>query len=598
MNATIALATVVASAVASLCAAATALGADAVTARSADVIVMNGHVITEDAKDSIAQAVAIRNGRILAVGTNEAIGALARRNTRVIDLHGLTVTPGLIDTHAHVLEGGLDALRSVDLSGATSIADVRRLVAERAATLTPGSWLLGSGWDEGKLAERRYVKASDLDDVSPANPVWLEHTTGHYGVANSAALHLAHIEAATADPPAGTIDRDPDGRPTGVLKEAAQELAEALIPDASTDERRRALLLNIGIMHSEGMTGFKEPGINEAEWAAYQSLANDHGLTAHACILWRWRTGADEPTARALAQRLSHLPRPPALAAPNLMSCGIKIFMDGSGGARTAWMYEDWNRNRIEVDTGNKGYPSIDPAVYRDAVRTFHGAGLHVATHAIGDRAIDWVVDTYAEVLRERPTKGLRHAIIHANTPTDHALDVMQALQRDYDAGYPETQAEFTWWIGDNYAGNLGTQRSARLNPYQTYVKRGIHFGGGSDYPVTPLPARYGLWASAMRTTLRGTYGAQPFGTAESISAADALRSYTTWAAHELFLDAETGSLEPGKSADLAVWDRDVLNIPPNELKDLKCEMTLFRGAVVYQAPGAPLTTAISGKAR
>ena len=193
-------------------------------------------------------------------------------------------------------------------------------------------------------------------------------------------------------------------------------------------------------------------------------------------------------------------------------------------------------------------------------------------------------------VLAANPRQGLRHSIIHANTPTEHALTAMADLQRRFDAGYPETQAEFLWWIGDNYAGNLGPERSARLAPYQSYVRRGIRFGGGSAYPVTPLPARLGLWSSVTRKTLRGTYGAQPFGTAESIDAADALRSYTTWAAHQLFLDDEAGSLEAGKSADLAGWDRDPLTATPDELKDLKCELTLFRGEVVYRAEGSPVS--------
>jgi predicted amidohydrolase YtcJ len=262
----------------------------------------------------------------------------------------------------------------------------------------------------------------------------------------------------------------------------------------------------------------------------------------------------------------------------------VKIFMDGSGGARTAWVYKDWNKNGSEVDLGNTGYPLWDPAIYRQAVALYSNAGIHIGTHAIGDRAIDWVVDSYAAVLKEHPAKGLRHSIIHANTPTDHAIAVMAQLQHDYDAGYPETQAEFTWWIGDNYAANLGPERLGRLNPYQTYLRRGIRFAGGSDFDVTPLPARFGLWASVARTTLKGTWGAMPFGTAESVDVMTALRSYTAWAAHQLFLDAEAGTLEVGKSADLVVWDRDLTAVPSGGLKDMKCLLTLFRGVVVYSA--------------
>ncbi len=556
--------------------------------RTADVIVVGGHIRSEDGRDSVAEALAIHAGRVVAVGTNAQIRTLARKGARVIDLHGLAATPGLIDTHAHLADGGMEALKSVDLSGATSIADIRRLVAARAATLPPGAWLTGSAWDEGKLADRRYVRASDLDDVAPRNPVWLEHTTGHYGTANGAALRLAGIDAGTADPPAGTFDRDANGHPTGVLKESAQDLVQRLIPAPTDGEWRQAILANLDLMHREGMTAVKDPDIRQFHWDAYASLAREGRLSAHVCVLWHSEPSLDE--ARALATRVGRLPLPPAAAAANLVSCGIKMYMDGSGGARTAWMYDDWHKNSTEIDAGNKGYPVTDPTVYRQIVKVFHDAGLHVGTHAIGDRAIDWVVDTYAEVLAANPRQGLRHSIIHANTPTEHALTAMADLQRRFDAGYPETQAEFLWWIGDNYAGNLGPERSARLDPYQSYVRRGIRFGGGSDYPVTPLPARLGLWSSVTRKTLRGTYGAQPFGTAESIDAADALRSYTSWAAHQLFLDDEAGSLEAGKSADLAVWDRDPLTAAPEELKDLKCELTLFRGEVVYRAEGSPVS--------
>jgi predicted amidohydrolase YtcJ len=217
-------------------------------------------------------------------------------------------------------------------------------------------------------------------------------------------------------------------------------------------------------------------------------------------------------------------------------------------------------------------------------VRLFHQAGVHVGTHAIGDRAIDWVVDTYAEVLAETPTAGLRHSIIHANIPTDHALSAMARLQSRYDAGYPETQAPFTWWLGDTYAGNFGPERALRLVPLHTYAADHIRWGGGSDYPVTPLPARYGLWASVAREALEGTYGAHPFGTAESVDLRTALRSYTIWAAHQLFLDRQVGSLEAGKDADIAVWNGDLLRLPAARLKDLKCDLTLLHGDVVYDA--------------
>jgi len=332
------------------------------------------------------------------------------------------------------------------------------------------------------------------------------------------------------------------------------------------------------------MTGAKDPGIDGDKWDLYQELLKEQKLTVRVFALWRGprgTTGLD-----ALMARINKLPRPPASFGDGLLiSGGVKLFMDGSGGARTAWMYQDWNKNFREKDTGNPGYPAMPPEDYSRIVTQLHNAGIHISTHAIGDRAIDWVVDNYERVLKAKPTRGLRHGIIHGNTPTDHAIETMARLQREYDAGYPEAQAPFLWWIGDNYAGNLGPERGLRLKPFHTFVAKGVKWGGGSDYSVTPFPARYGLWSSVVRKTLNGTYGATPFGTAESIDIKTALRSYTIWAAHQMFLDDRIGSIEAGKAADIAVWDRDLYSIPADELKDLRCELTLMAGRVVYRKP-------------
>jgi predicted amidohydrolase YtcJ len=266
---------------------------------------------------------------------------------------------------------------------------------------------------------------------------------------------------------------------------------------------------------------------------------------------------------------------------------GVKLFFDGSGGARTAWLYEDWNVGYSGVDTGNRGYPTADPEVLRAMIKAYHAAGMHVSVHAIGDRSIDYVVDSYDQALREAPVKGLRHGIIHANIPTDHALDVMARLQHEYDAAYPEPSATFMWWIGDTYAGNFGP-RAKRLNPFKTFEKRGIRWANGSDHSVTPFPARYGIWASVARETLLDTYRNDPFGRDEAVDVHTALRAATLWAAHQFFLDDKLGSIEIGKLADLAVWDRDPYTVPTANLKDMRCLMTIFDGKVVYTAPGGP----------
>src|SRR6266481_2922531 len=357
---------------------------------SDDVILINGKIITVDGKDSVAQALAIHDGKIVAVGSNDEIKARMAKHPRVIDLHGRTATPGLIDTHCHFDE--TERIYGIELSKITRVSEAVELVRQKISSSKPGEWASGSGWDEGKLTELRYITAADLDKVSPDNPVWLGHTTGHYGVANSYALHLAKISQETKDPKGGIIDRDAAGRPTGVLKEEAMGLVTSLIPPFSKDQQRIGVLKMMADFNSEGMTAAKDPGTEGIRWDLYQEILKEKQST-------------------------------------------VRIF---------ALLY---------------------------------GGRAMESARAVFDRAIDCVVDTYADLWKEKPTKGLRHGIIHCNIPTDHAIDTLARLQRDYDSGYPETQAPFMWWIGDNYAASFGATREQRLMPYKNLHAKKYHLG-------------------------------------------------------------------------------------------------------------------------
>jgi predicted amidohydrolase YtcJ len=551
----------------------------------ADLILVNGRVITVDANDRIAQAVAIAGNKIVAVGTTAEVERAAAPDARRIDLRGRTVTPGLLDAHAHFSGGGADRLYVLDLSypAVKSIADVAAAVRAKAATMPKGAWISGRGWDEGKLAERRVITAADIDGASPDNPVVLTQTTGHYVVANSAALRAAGVTKETRDPPNGTIDRNADGSPTGLLRESAAGLVRRLVPPRSAAETEAGIRDFVKAFNAEGMTGLKDPGISTETWNIYKKVEDDGALNVRVFVLWSGGRSVDAAK-RVIAEHAAQTRPYETTGDDHLVAGGVKLYVDGSGGARTAWLYDDWNKDYRGVDSGNRGYPASNADTVRMLIRMYHDAGMHVSVHSIGDKGIDWVVDTYDQAMRENPKKGLRHGIIHSNIPTDHAIDVMARLQHDFDAGYPEPSATFAWWLGDTYAGNFGPQRSLRLNPFKTFRSKGMTWANGSDYGVTPFPARYGIWAAIAREPLLGVYGKDPFGRKESVDVHDALRAVTIWAARQMFLEKKMGSVEVGKLADLAVWDRDFYSVPTAQVKDAKCLLTIFDGKIVFDA--------------
>ncbi len=554
-------------------------------------MLLNGKVITVDSTDRVAQAVAITGSTIAAVGTDDRIRRFIGSATRQIDLHGLMVTPGLLDAHSHFASGGLDRRFVLDLGypQVKSVSEIVATIADEVARRKPGEWITGAGWDEGKLEDLRCVYAADLDRVAPDHPVWLVHTMGHYGAANSAALAMAKVNKDTPDPPGGTIDRRLDGTPTGVLKESAQDLVGRLVPGFTPEQEREAIADLARAFNAEGMTGLKDPGIGQATWDAYKLVQNEGNLTVRVFALWR--PEQTTAAAQALIDRVAASTRPwESTGDDHLIAGGVKLQIDGSGGARTAWLHDEWNRGSTDVDRGNHGYPVTDPDTLRRILRMYHDAGLHIGVHAIGDRAIDWTVDSYAEALAANPKQGLRHGIIHANIPSDHALEVMVDLERRFDAAYPEPSATFMWWIGDTYAGNFGPKRAVRLNPFRTFMDRGVPWADGSDFNVTPFPARYGIWAATARQTLLGVYGKHPWGRDEAVDVHATLKSRTIWAARQMFLEKKIGSIEVGKYADLVVWDRDLYTVPIADLEHLECQMTIFDGKIVFRREGSALT--------
>ena len=550
-----------------------------------DLVIINARIVTMRAGAPVAGAVAISGHSISAVGTTNEIRALAGPGTEVIDLGGNTVTPGIIDTHNHFAWGALGERAALDIEypAVTSIEDIRNRIREIARELEPGEWIESSNWDAAKFEEQRDILASDLDDVAPENPVWLLHTSAHYGVANSAALAVAGITRDTADPDGGVIGRDEDGNPNGILADQAMGLISSVTPPVTTDDFVRAITAGVRGLSAEGITAIKDPEIDQRHWDAYQQVAENGDLTVRIATLWRVPDTMSE--ARDLLERIAPITMPTEQGDGDLVvSAGVKIYIDGSGTARTAWMHDDWSVDYTETDEGNTGLTYLETDVLFDQIRLFHEAGIHIGTHAIGDRAIDFTMDSYARVLDDSPIQGLRHSIIHSNLPTEHAMNLMVNLQRQYDAGIPEVQPAFLWWIGDTYVANFGVDRSLRVLPLRTFAERGIRWAGSSDYDVSPYAPRHAFWAASARQTMLGTYGENPWGTDESVPIHDTLSAYTASAARQLFLEDKVGVIEVGKRADIVAWDRDLYAIPVDELKEARPVLTLMNGDAVYRA--------------
>ncbi len=563
--------------------------------KSADLVLVNGTIITVDQRDSVAEAVAIKDGKVVAVGSRKKVDAYVRASTKVVDLHGRTVTPGMIDSHIHF--SGADALYKLDLSvlQVHNIADVQAKVAAKVAELQPGEWVQGSKWAAVHLAEHRPIYAADLDPVSPNNPVFLLETSYHQATVNSKALELAGITKDTPDPPGGYIDRDTNGNPTGLLKEGAVWMVAAVIPPFTAEQEKAGLKYITREANKVGLTSVLYPGIGADTWKVFKQVRKEGDLTVRCAALW---SSPDTMKAsRKLIAQISPFTHPGKKKDTMLWSQGVKMFIDGVQDAGTHWSWQEQFTNFTTPNPGWYGEPVMDPALYRRQVRLYHNAGLQVQTHAIGDRAIDWVVNSYKLAEKGKGTKGLRHGVIHCDIPTDQALKTLRWLQRNYDAGYVYTNPDFMWWT-EVIAATMGPQLSLREMPYNTYEKRGIRYGFGTDWSVDPMDPKYSIWSAITRDTLVGLYGPHPFGTDECINVHQALRAATRSNARLLYMEKKIGSIEVGKLADIAVWDKDWYSCTTDEIYNMNCEMTLLGGKIVYRANGSPVTVTRAGMLR
>jgi predicted amidohydrolase YtcJ len=539
---------------------------DAAMAQPADLILRNGRVVAVDASWRIAAAVAVRGGRIVSVGTDAEAAALKGPATVEIDLGGRTVIPGLIDTHLHQLFAGLNG-PAVQLLDARSMADVQKAIGQRVARTAPGQWVLASsGWHEGTLQEGRMPTRQELDPVSPNNPVFIPRG-GHVVTVNTRALELAGITRDTPDPEGGRIVRDPaTGEATGMLLQNAANLVRRVLPPPPANIAD-LLVAAMSDLNSYGIVGVVEPGVDERQLGLYRAVHDQGRMTVRTDLLYRAMRKDDVIKGIALMK-----------AQPNsdmLRFVGIKFPLDGGvEGGRMRWPYRLVPGEQTDPDyRGVLLLPAGGENEYVDGLKQVAAAGLQAQTHAVGDETIDLIIKSYGRVNAETPIRPLNWTIMHLFHPSDAALKAMAEI------GIAATMQDHPVLLGHNQRRWWGDERAAYAIPIRKAIDAGVLVGGGTDGPVVPVDPFLSMWWMTTRQVLNG----YALGAEHAITAREALQLYTINNARIMGVDKDRGSIEPGKLADMVVLSQDILDVPPDRIRQTRALLTVLGGRIVYR---------------
>ena len=537
---------------------------------SADLILINGKIVTVDREFSTKEAIAVKDGKVMATGSTKELKKLKGDSTEVIDLNGKTVLPGLYDSHLHMLKtGAFLQVINCRTPPMKSITDMAKAVGEKAKKAKPGEWIQGRGWDQVKLAEHRNPTRYDFDKVAPNNPVYLIRTCGHLAVVNSKALELAGITKQTKDPVGGRIVRDEKGEATGMLEESpAMSLCLNLIPPATIEDKVQQIKAASDAFNKAGLTSVIEAGITEDEIVAYQ-LALERGLLNVRVNYMLSAIEGNEPEANSI-KRIESFPMISGYGNDMLRFQGLKILIDGGIGGKTALLRESYEN---DIHTGLLTVPEDKLQRLVDAANK---RGMLSGIHCCGGKAMDIVIDAFKKTNKVKPIKGRRFYLIHAYQPSEqNFLDCI-----DYGI-LAASQPSFLYYLGDSYVENVGVKRGAWLKPHRAWIDNGILVGAGTDSPVTPYPPFPCLWAAiARKTELNKTV----MGADQRVTREEAIKMYTINGAYLSFEENIKGSLELGMLADMIVIDRDILTCPEDDIKDTKVLRTILGGKTVYEA--------------
>jgi predicted amidohydrolase YtcJ len=541
-----------------------------VTDAAADLVFTNGRILTMDDAVPIAEALAVTGDRISFVGDAAEILKMAGDATRVIDLGGRTVVPGLIESHAHLYGIG-HAKMMLDLVGTESEEQIAAMVKARAAETAPGRWIQGRGWDQNDWERKRFPSFRSLTEAAPENPVCLTRVDGHAVWANRAAMDLAGLTAKTPDPAGGRIVRDEAGNPTGVLVDAACGLVESKIPPPSREEKKRAYILAIEECNAYGFTSFHDAGAGRDDIAIYRELLDKGALTLRLNVML---SGGSESLLE------EYFSGGPVIGEGDhfLTIRSVKLFADGALGSRGAALLEDY-----ADEAGNRGLViERSERIHGVACRALE-SGFQICTHAIGDRGNRITLDAYERAFEAHPGAAdprfrIEHAQIldAADIPRFSELGVIAAMQAQHcTSDMP--------WAPDR----IGADRAAEgAYVWRKLLQTGAHICNGSDAPVESLNPFFGIYAAVTR---RGRDGspAEGWNRGQCMTRQEALASFTREGAFASFEENLKGRLGEGFLADLTVLSRDIMSVPEQEILDTKALMTVVGGRVVYEEEGA-----------
>jgi len=529
----------------------------------ADLVLVNGKIVTMDAEESIREAVAVKFGRILAVGSSEEVKGLVGIETKVIDLEGRTVIPGLIDSHGHFVRTGATRMLLVDLSeeaGVRSIADLQDRLAARAEETSHGEWVTGYQEDDSKLAEKRHPTRWELDAASRDHPIIISTVGGHFSIVNSKAFEMAGVTKETPDPVGGKFDRDPEtGEMTGGLHEGAINVIRPEGPVEPTREQSyegaKQILEECAAV---GLTCVYDT-VDGAQIRAVLDLKNRGELP----IRVRMDAKID------LLPELERLGVYRGLGDDWARICGLKFFFDGAISARTAAVTEEYLNK-----PGFYGVMATTREIATETIMEAYAAGYRISAHANGDRAITMYLDIMEEAQAMYPREDPRNRDIHCTVITPELVDRIKKL-----GILPTIFGPYVYYHGDKLLPAFGEERLERMFAARSFLDAGVRIAAHSDHPCAPYPPMMALHGLVNRTTKAG----KPIGRSQKVSVMKALRLYTINAAYQQFDEDRLGSIEEGKLADMVVLGEDILTTSTDSIIDIPIDMTIINGGVVYK---------------